>query len=117
MNSTSESSGHISITLTFEAGTDPDMAQVQVQNRLSQAQSSLPEVVQGLGVTVMKTTASFLKVVALTSKSGNIDEAELGDYLVSNVQEQLKVLAKCKSSAQPLQCVFGSTPRNFISTL
>ena len=89
MSSTSESSGCISITLTFEAGTDPDMAQVQVQNRLSQAQSSLPEVVQRLGVTVMKTTASFLKVVALTSKSGKINEAELGDYLVSNVQEPL----------------------------
>lgn len=89
MNSTSDSSGQISITLTFEAGTNPDMAQVQVQNRLSQAQSSLPEVVQRLGLTVMKTTASFLKVVALTSKSGKVSEAELGDYLVSNVQEPL----------------------------
>ena len=89
MSSTSESSGRINITLTFAAGTNPDMAQVQVQNRLAQAQSSLPEVVQRLGITVIKTTASFLKVVGLTSKNGNISEAELGDYLVSRVQEPL----------------------------
>ncbi|WP_289174470.1 efflux RND transporter permease subunit, partial [uncultured Parasutterella sp.] len=89
MSSTSESSGRINITLTFAAGTNPDMAQVQVQNRLAQAQSSLPEVVQRLGITVIKTTASFLKVVGLTSKSGKVSEAELGDYLVSRVQEPL----------------------------
>lgn len=89
MSSTSESSGRIDITLTFAAGTDPDMAQVQVQNRLSQAQSSLPEVVQRLGVTVIKTTASFLKVIGLTSTDGSISSAELGDYLVSSIQEPL----------------------------
>ena len=89
MSSTSESSGRINITLTFAAGTDPDMAQVQVQNRLSQAQSSLPEVVQRLGVTVIKTTASFLKVIGLTSTDGSISSAELGDYLVSSIQEPL----------------------------
>ena len=65
------------------------MAQVQVQNRLSQAQSSLPEVVQRLGVTVIKTTASFLKVIGLTSTDGSISSAELGDYLVSSIQEPL----------------------------
>lgn len=89
MSSTSESSGEISITITFAAGTNPDMAQVQVQNRLSQAQSSLPEIVQRLGLVVMKTTASFLKVVGLTSKDGNISSGELGDYLVSSIQEPL----------------------------
>lgn len=89
MSSTSESSGRISITITFTPGTNPDMAQVQVQNRLSQAQSSLPEIVQRLGLVVMKTTASFLKVVGLTSKDGNISSAELGDYLVSSIQEPL----------------------------
>lgn len=89
MSSTSESSGRINITLTFAAGTDPDMAQVQVQNRLAQAQSSLPEVVQRLGVTVMKTTANFLKVIGLTSTDGSISAVELGDYLVSSLQEPL----------------------------
>ncbi|MBQ8829896.1 MAG: efflux RND transporter permease subunit [Burkholderiaceae bacterium] len=89
MNSSSDSAGRIQITLTFIAGTNPDMAQVQVQNRLSQAESSLPEIVQRLGITVIKTTASFLKVVALTSKDGSITNAELGDYLKSNVEEPL----------------------------
>lgn len=89
MNSTSDSAGRISITLTFVAGTDPDMAQVQVQNRLSQAESSLPEIVQRLGITVIKTTASFLKVVALTSVDGSATNAELGDYIKSNIEEPL----------------------------
>ena len=61
-----------------------------MQNRLSQAQSSLPEVVQRLGVTVIENdTASFLKVIGLTSTDGSISAAELGDYLVSSIQEPL----------------------------
>jgi multidrug efflux pump len=87
MESASSSSGRITLTLTFEAGTDPDMAQVQVQNRLSQAESSLPEVVQRLGITVKKTSASFLKVVSLTSKDGKATDAELGDYMKSYIEE------------------------------
>ncbi len=93
MSSQSQSSGLIQMTLTFAAGTNPDMAQVQVQNRLSQAQSSLPEVVQQLGITVIKTTASFLKVIGLTSKDGSIQEDELADYLVSNIQEPVSRLS------------------------
>ena len=54
MNSTSDSSGRVSITVTFEAGTDPDMAQVQVQNKIQTAISTLPQVVQQLGVTIQK---------------------------------------------------------------
>ena len=110
MSSTSESSGRISITLTFEAGTDPDMAQVQVQNRLSQAQSSLPEVVQRLGVTVMKTTASFLKVVALTSKSGKstrLNSVTIWFLTFRNLLAVLRVSAKYRSSVLLLRCVFG----------
>lgn len=89
MNSTSEQSGRISITLTFVAGTNPDIAQVQVQNRLSQAEPMLPEVVQRLGLTVRKTTASFLKVVALISSDKSTTEADLGDYMKSYVEEPL----------------------------
>ncbi|MCD8340487.1 MAG: efflux RND transporter permease subunit, partial [Burkholderiales bacterium] len=89
MNSQSESSGRVSMTLTFAPGTNPDMAQVQVQNRLAQAQASLPEVVQRLGITVLKTTASFLEVVGLTSTDGSIPTAELADYLVSYMEEPI----------------------------
>ncbi len=93
MTSQSESSGRISITLTFEPGTNPDMAQVQVQNRLAQAQASLPEVVQRLGITVLKTTSSFLEVISLTSTDGSVDVFELADYLASNIQEPISRLS------------------------
>ena len=55
----------MSITVTFETGTNPDMAQVQVQNKISTALTSLPQVVQQLGVTIQKTSANFLMVVGL----------------------------------------------------
>ncbi len=89
MSSQSESSGLISITLTFEAGTNPDMAQVQVQNRLSQAEPLLPDLVKKLGITVIKTTASFLKVVGISSTDGSVPQPDLADYLVAYIQEPI----------------------------
>lgn len=89
MSSTSDSSGRVSITVTFEAGTDPDMAQVQVQNKIQTAISTLPNVVQQLGVEIKKTSASFLMVVGFISEDGRLNSSDLGDYLVSNVQEPL----------------------------
>ena len=68
MNSTSDSAGSVSITVTFEAGTNPDMAQVQVQNKIQTALTSLPLVVQQLGVEIQKTSANFLMVVGFMSK-------------------------------------------------
>ena len=89
MNSTSDSSGRVSITVTFEAGTDPDMAQVQVQNKIQTAISTLPQVVQQLGVTIQKTSASFLMIVGFISTDGRMNAADLSDFLVSNIQEPL----------------------------
>jgi HAE1 family hydrophobic/amphiphilic exporter-1/multidrug efflux pump len=92
MKSQSTSSGAASITLTFETGTDPDIAQVQVQNKLSQAQSLLPEAVQRQGVTVRKSAASFLMVVALISQAEDdaaLDQVDLSDYLTSNVVDEI----------------------------
>ncbi|SDD97652.1 efflux RND transporter permease subunit [Rhodospira trueperi] len=92
MESESTSSGLASITLTFETGTDPDIAQVQVQNKLSQAQSLLPEEVQRQGVTVRKSAASFLMVVALISQAEGkaaLDQVDLNDYLTSNVVDEI----------------------------
>lgn len=60
MNSESNSSGDVSITVTFEAGTNPDMAQVQVQNKIQTALTTLPQVVQQLGVTIQKPLPTFL---------------------------------------------------------
>ena len=84
-SSSSTSAGGASITLTFETGTDPDIAQVQVQNKLSQATALLPESVQRQGVTVQKSSSGFLMVVALISDDGNYNATDLSDYLSSNI--------------------------------
>ncbi|WP_108257731.1 efflux RND transporter permease subunit [Mangrovicoccus ximenensis] len=89
MSSSSTSAGSSQITLTFETGTDPDIAQVQVQNKLSQATALLPETVQRQGVTVRKSSAGFLMVVGLVSPDGTFDQADLSDYLVSNLVDDL----------------------------
>lgn len=88
MNSTSDSSGCVSITVTFEAGTNPDMAQVQVQNKIQTALTTLPQVVQQLGVTIQKTSASFLMVLGFVS-DGSMTAGDLGDFLVSSIQEPI----------------------------
>jgi len=87
MSSTSDSNGSVSINLTFKAGTDPNMAQVQVQNKLQLAIPILPEAVQRQGIAVVKSTANFLIVVGLVSDDNSKDRHELTDYLVSNVQD------------------------------
>ncbi len=88
MSSSSTSAGTSSITLTFEAGTDPDVAQVQVQNKLAQATPLLPETVQRLGVQVQKASSSFFMVLALISEDGRLDQADLSDYLSSNLVDE-----------------------------
>ncbi|MGA0609273.1 efflux RND transporter permease subunit [Caldimonas sp. KR1-144] len=87
MSSTSESSGTVSITLTFEAGTDPDIAQVQVQNKLALATPLLPEEVQRQGVQVAKARTSFLMVLGFVSEDGSMNNIDLGDYVAANVQD------------------------------
>ena len=89
MASTSESSGQVTITLTFENGTDPDTAQVQVQNKLSLATPLLPQEVQQQGVTVTKSTSNFLNVLAFTSEDGSMNGSDLSDYVAANVQEAI----------------------------
>jgi len=91
-SSSSTSAGTASITLTFETGVDPDIAQVQVQNKLSQATTLLPETVQRLGVTVQKSSASFLMVIALISDDGRLDQTDLSDYLNTNLVDEFSRL-------------------------
>jgi hydrophobe/amphiphile efflux-1 (HAE1) family protein len=88
-SSTSTSAGSTEITLTFETGTDPDIAQVQVQNKIGQATSLLPEPVQRQGVTVEKSSSGFLQVISLISPDGSYDQADLSDYLVSNLRDEI----------------------------
>ncbi|WP_146584389.1 efflux RND transporter permease subunit, partial [Puniceibacterium confluentis] len=89
ISSSSTSSGGASITLTFETGTDPDIAQVQVQNKLAQATALLPEPVTRQGVTVRKSSSGFLMVVGLISEDGTFDATDLSDYLVSNMVNEI----------------------------
>ena len=89
ISSSSSSNGSASVTLTFENGTDPDTAQVQVQNKLQAAMSSLPESVQRQGVNVNKSSSSFLMVQAFISEDGSMDRADIADYINSNVVDQL----------------------------
>jgi multidrug efflux pump len=87
MSSTSDSSGAVAITLTFKAGTDPNIAQVQVQNKLQLAVPLLPQIVQRQGISVVKSTRNFLLIVGLVSEDGRMDRNALTDYMVSNLQD------------------------------
>ena len=85
MSSTSSSQGNANVSLTFEAGTDPDVAQVQVQNKVQQALRRLPQAVQAQGVTVNKATNGFLSMYAFYSGDGSMSRADIGDYVNSNL--------------------------------
>ncbi|QIG79863.1 efflux RND transporter permease subunit [Stakelama tenebrarum] len=86
-SSSSASSGRATITLTFEQGTDPDIAQVQVQNKLQAATSQLPQEVQRQGIQVNKSSASFLLIMGLYSEDGSHNASDLADFLVSDFQD------------------------------
>jgi len=88
-SSTSDGSGNLAITLTFEQGTDPDIAQVQVQNKLSQATPLLPQEVQQQGLRVGKSTSSFLLIMAVYSDDGIHDQEDASDFIASNLQDPL----------------------------
>ncbi|MGB3470466.1 MAG: efflux RND transporter permease subunit [Erythrobacter sp.] len=90
MSSTSRSNGTAAITLTFEAGTDIDTAQVNVQNRLSRVESRLPEEVRRQGINVTEANSGFLMIVALTSKSGATDSTELGNIASNRIIDELR---------------------------
>ncbi|BFG80570.1 efflux RND transporter permease subunit [Paraburkholderia terrae] len=89
MASSSESSGTATITLTFDNGTDPDTAQVQVQNKLALATPLLPQEVQQQGVQVAKSATNFLNVLAFTSEDGGMNGSDLSDYVAANVQDPI----------------------------
>ncbi|MGD2137322.1 MAG: efflux RND transporter permease subunit [Gammaproteobacteria bacterium] len=90
--STSRSNGTAQITLTFISGTDPDIAQVQVQNRLSVAQPRLPREVVENGITVSKANNDFLMVVALHSKDPSLDTYALNNLIASQVLDPIRRL-------------------------
>jgi multidrug efflux pump len=88
--STADTSGSASITATFKPGTEPEMAQVDVQNRLKAIEARLPEAVRRIGVTVESVASGFLMIVTLNSHNGQYDELVLGDYMARNIVQELK---------------------------
>ncbi|NIF22205.1 efflux RND transporter permease subunit [Candidatus Pantoea multigeneris] len=88
-SSSTASTGQVKITVTFAQGTDPDIAQVQVQNKVQQAESRLPDAVTTQGVTVEKAQSDFLLIMALYDKSNKSNSADVADYLVSNFEDTL----------------------------
>ena len=88
-SSSSSSRGQVTITATFRNGVDPDIAQVQVQNKVQQAVSRLPQQVQQQGLTVTKSNPDFLLIVAVYDESDKRTNGDVSDYLVSNLQDQL----------------------------
>jgi len=89
MSSTSDSSGAASTTLTFKAGTNIDIAQVQVQNKLQTATALLPQEVQQQGLTVAKSARNFLLIVGMYSDDPKTTNTDLADYIASNLQDPL----------------------------
>ncbi|EIV8403113.1 efflux RND transporter permease subunit [Escherichia coli] len=89
IESQSNSDGSATIIVTFEQGTDPDIAQVQVQNKVSLAEASLPTEVTQQGLPVRKYQANFMLVVSLISKDGKLNDADLGNLLVSRLEDPI----------------------------
>ncbi|MCL1112230.1 MULTISPECIES: efflux RND transporter permease subunit [Shewanella] len=93
ISSTSDSFGNASITLTFNAEADPDIAQVQVQNKLQAATPLLPAEVQQQGVTVNKSTSGFLMVLGFVSEDGSMGKSDIADYVAANIQDPMSRVA------------------------
>ncbi|WP_104027475.1 efflux RND transporter permease subunit [Vibrio jasicida] len=89
LNSSSDAFGNATITLTFDSEADPDIAQVQVQNKLQLAMTSLPMEVQSQGIIVNKSNTSFLMVVAVYSEDPEFTENDIGDFVVTNIQDPI----------------------------
>jgi multidrug efflux pump len=88
-NSTSSSRGQVSISAVFEKGTDPDTAQVQVQNKVQQAISRLPQQVQDQGITVTKSNPDFLMIVSVYDEDDKLTNRDIADFNASNLQDRL----------------------------
>ena len=87
MSSTSDSSGNVSVTLTFEPEADPDIAQVQVQNKLQLALPLLPQEVQELGISVTKSSSDYLMVVGFVAGDSGLGQGQIADYIASNIKD------------------------------
>ncbi|MDB5368856.1 MAG: acrB2 [Roseomonas sp.] len=113
-SSGSNRDGSATIKLTFAQGTNPDIAQVQVQNKLALAETRLPEAVRQSGIRVAKASNHFLMVVAFVSADGSMANADIADYIASSAQDRSPARrgsATTPCSARNTRCGSGWTPR------
>jgi multidrug efflux pump len=89
MSSNSDSSGTVQITLTFDSGVNPDIAQVQTQNKLQLAMPLLPQEVQQQGVRIQKASSSFLMVAGFISDDPHMTQQDISDYVGSHIQDPI----------------------------
>lgn len=92
MSSTSDSAGGVTITLTFQSGTDPDIAQVQAQNKLQLATPLLPQEVQQQGISVKKSSSNYLLVAGFVTDNKAMSQDDISDYVASNVKDAVSRL-------------------------
>ncbi|MFD2273232.1 efflux RND transporter permease subunit [Undibacterium arcticum] len=90
IESQSQANGQVQITVTFQPGTNADLAAVDVQNRLKRVEARLPQAVTQQGVTVTKARSNFLLFITLSSQDSSLDPVALGDYLSRNVLNEIK---------------------------
>src|SRR5215212_8057128 len=90
MSSSTDASGLATVTLYFQPGTNPDTAQVQVQNKVQLALPSLPQTVQLQGVIVAKATRNFMMFFTLSTVDDSLDEVALGNYIASSVLDPIR---------------------------
>jgi len=112
MSAESDKDGSITITLSFAQGTNPDIAQVQVQNKLQLALPRLPQAVQQQGVQVAKSAKNFLLAVAFVSTDHSMGAADIADFVASHLQDPVSRALESEtssSSARSTPCAFGST--------
>ncbi|TXH69156.1 MAG: efflux RND transporter permease subunit [Thiothrix sp.] len=89
ITSTSSSSGSARVDLSFSADTDPDLAQVEVQNKLQLALPQLPAAVQQQGTRVSKSSSGFLQIIGFTSADGSMSQTDIADYIATNIQDPI----------------------------
>ena len=119
MTSEASNDGNASLMIYFKQGTDPDMAAVNVQNRVATAQSLLPSEVVQVGITTEKQQNAELKTFALYDPEGRYSKQFLNNYIKINVEPRIKRVqgvARCSLSVRNTVCAFGSNPTEWLSS-
>lgn len=112
MSSTSDDNGSYTLTITFDVGTDPDIAQVKVQNRLQQVMSQLPALVVQEGVDVKTSMSNILGMLVLRSPNNTYNDLYLSNFAYTNIKIRfpaLKASARLTFTARSIPCASGST--------